>query len=255
MAAAVRTTLAPRHLTDVIQQNELQIDRLVTLCSILILRYLNVNNACYVLAEATHFNAATLIERIQGYIAVNMETFLESRMFDDTPAHLVEQLAEFVFRKQTEKSPVQRSEQLIEKAMKNQRDWLALQDIPEPIARTSKVGLHKHSPKLSPSSPSKGPHRQPTITVSPFPSPMINAQFAPYSHPSSGDDIFAMDEPDALPPLSLGQDLTPIPEVEKGLKPLNVWNPGRSAPRCVAGVLFLIWVLTYQQGRHENSHG
>jgi inhibitor of Bruton tyrosine kinase len=195
-----------------------------------ILKYTDIHNACYILAEAAYLHATALIESLHGYIAANMETFLESRMLDDMPAHLIEQLAQYICRKQTEKSPVQRSNQLVATAMKNQSEWLALQDIPQPIIRASKAEL-KHSPKLSPSNPSRRLRHRPSTIGSPLDSPAIRAQTTPL-----GDDIFTMDEPDLLPHLSLEQTSPPSASADTVSIPVTAWKSSSTVPRCVVFV-------------------
>jgi len=48
-----------------------------------ILKYLNAYNACYLLTDATHFNAVHLVERIHSYIAANLKMMMEGRMLED----------------------------------------------------------------------------------------------------------------------------------------------------------------------------
>jgi len=181
-------------------QNELLLDRLVVLCSTVILKYTNITTACYSLADATHFHSPLLVESLHSYIAANMEIFLENHMLDDMPVELIYRLAKFVRKKQADKSPVSRSNQIVETAMQNQSDWLALQDIPQPIIQANRHGLYKLSPKLSPSSPNKKPHRRTSALGSPLPSPTIHPRA---SHPPSQGDIFVMDEAESLPAFNL----------------------------------------------------
>ncbi|KAF5382168.1 hypothetical protein D9615_004464 [Tricholomella constricta] len=194
--------------------NELLLDRLVFLCSVVILRHTNVYNACFVLADATHLHAQQLIERIQSFITVNMELFLETGMLDDIPESLVKQLAFFARNKQAEKSPISRSDRLINEALTKHADWLALQDIPVPIARSSHTISRKESAALglTPRGGSSGPpHQSPSIR----PHRVIR-------RPPSNDDIFAMDDGDvplsliadhsqAMDPLAKPQSTTPVP--------------------------------------------
>jgi hypothetical protein len=112
---------------------------LILLCSAVILEYLNIHNACYILSDATHYHATQLVESVQGYMTANMESLLESRMLDDMPYALVKQLAKFARQQQLEKSPFSRSGVFVEKAMEKHAEWLKLQDIPEPI-----VASHHH---------------------------------------------------------------------------------------------------------------
>ncbi|RDB25530.1 BTB/POZ domain-containing protein 1 [Hypsizygus marmoreus] len=185
--------------------NELLLDRLILLCSSVILQYTNIQNACYVLADATYLHAQQLTERIQSLIAVNMELFLDSGMLDDIPISLVKELAQFIRAKQEEKSPISRSGRLTNEAMEKHADWLALQDIPTTIPRSNHVALRKGSAnlQLSPSN-KKTPRLGPSS--SPHPSPSIRPQRV-IRRPPSGDDIFAMDDADV--PVSLSTEQLP----------------------------------------------
>ncbi|KAJ6531261.1 hypothetical protein B0H19DRAFT_1242375 [Mycena capillaripes] len=168
---------------------ELLLDRLALLCSAVILKWTDINNACYILSDASHFHAQQLVESIQGYMVANMETLLESRMLDDLTPALVKQLSKFVNRKQTEKSPKVRSDFMLDRAMAIHGDWLALQDIPEPIIPSSRFPARRDAP-LSPD-PSK---RRRSRTASLSNSPVI----APQASSTAIDDIFEMDDTETI---------------------------------------------------------
>ncbi|KAG5636401.1 hypothetical protein H0H81_008175 [Sphagnurus paluster] len=159
--------------------NELLLDRLVLLCSSVILQHANIHNACFILADATYLHAQQLIERMQSFIAVNMELFLETGMLDDIPIALVKQLAQFVRAKQAEKATVSRSNELINNALGKHAEWLAEQDIPAPYSRVNGASISRKtsSAKLKTLGPSMHPHPQRAIR-----------------RPPSNDDIFAMDD-------------------------------------------------------------
>ncbi|KAJ7137732.1 hypothetical protein C8R44DRAFT_766051 [Mycena epipterygia] len=167
---------------------ELLLDRLVLLCSAVILRWTDINNVCYVLADASHFHAQQLVESIQEYMGANLETLLESRMLDDLTPALIKQLSKFVARKQAEKSPRARSNFMMDRAMAIHGDWLALQDFPEPIIPSSRFPARRES--LSPE-PSK---RRRSRTASLSNSPEIVAQ----ASSSAIDDIFEMDDTESV---------------------------------------------------------
>lgn len=136
------------------------------LCSAVILQHANIHNACFILAEATHLHAQQLIDRIQSFITVNMELFLETGMLDDFSTALVKQLTEFSQAKQTEKYPITRSSHLINEALIKHADWLALQDIPMPISRSSHAISRKESVNLMTTAhagPSKSVMHNPSI--------------------------------------------------------------------------------------------
>ncbi|KAF8653250.1 hypothetical protein AX16_004048 [Volvariella volvacea WC 439] len=148
--------------------NELLLDRLVVLCSIVVLKFLSLHNACYILADATHYHIPDLIERVQEYISVNMEVFLESRMLDSLPAPLIEQLSKYVANQQSDPSPITRRDILYQQYLQKWGDWVALQDFPSYIVPSGrdrekdrekeekKRGDGQTSPKAMARRPSKG---------------------------------------------------------------------------------------------------
>ncbi|KAF8885070.1 hypothetical protein CPB84DRAFT_141917 [Gymnopilus junonius] len=175
--------------------NELLLDRLILLCSSVVLQHSNISNACYVLADATHFHVQPLIEKLQEYISVNMESFLESRILDEIPYSLVKQLAKFVMQRQIEKSPFARSDVFVQETMAKHAAWLADEDIPETIVRsavTARAALRKDrdaasAARLSPPTPSKK-------TVQHKAAPSFVPPQRMLRRPPSGDEIFIMDE-------------------------------------------------------------
>lgn len=183
--------------------NELLLDRLVLLCSAVILNHTNVYNALFILADATHLHAEQLAERLQSYMTVNMELFLDGGMLDDIPLPLVEQLSRFAQQKQVEKSSISRSNILAQRALVLHAEWLALQDIPSTIPRSTHLPSRKSltTIKLSPPGPCR---RAPRLPLSPPQSPSIQPERT-IRRPPSGDDIFMMDDADAFPSLSLDQ--------------------------------------------------
>ncbi|TFY58443.1 hypothetical protein EVJ58_g6418 [Rhodofomes roseus] len=84
--------------------NELHLDRLMFLCSEVILKRVNVLNVCAVLSDASFYHALPLIASLHAYMAANMETILESRMLDDLPLSLIKQLSVFVREQQAHNS-------------------------------------------------------------------------------------------------------------------------------------------------------
>ncbi|KAG8221195.1 hypothetical protein J3R82DRAFT_2760 [Butyriboletus roseoflavus] len=172
--------------------NELLLTRLVLLCSRIVLKYLNVYNACYLLTDAIHFNAVDLADRIQTYMAANIEMLLESRILDDLDPRVVRKLSEHARAEQAAQSPVSRSDKLGRAALEKHKEWLALQDIPVPIIPSQKPWSAKDSSKLT---------GRRLRFYSPTTSPVLHPSLAP--PPPMGDDIFAMDDADRGPSLKL----------------------------------------------------
>ena len=203
-------------------------DRLVLISSSIILCFLNINNACSILSDASHYSMSQLVASIHEYLAQNLETFLEGRMLDDLPMNLIRQFAEFVRGRQAQKLPVTRSGKMVDKALETWKDWLALQDIPQFIIPGRNV-LHnqiRHSPKVSPEDISQAPKRNQHLTAGQLPASYSPPQdlripITPPSAPVRGtvenvpDDIFVMDD---IPPLSI----PPSQEYSRAIDPKDV---------------------------------
>lgn len=184
------------------------------------LNFLNVQNACYILSEATHYSAKDLINAVQGYIAVNMESLLESRMLDVLSPALIRQLSCFVRERQMDKSPVTRRNVLGKLAMERHAEWLSLQDFPSPIIRSNKQLTRRDSPRLSPSSRVQPPSVR--ITSSALKPQGLSA-------PIGVDDIFTMDDVDLVPIANLDQPNPPNPSAP--WKPTSVARYVSLSPR------------------------
>ncbi|KAJ3515702.1 hypothetical protein NLJ89_g1583 [Agrocybe chaxingu] len=206
--------------------NELLLDRLVLLCSSVILTYINIHNACFVLAEATYYHAHSLVEKLQEYISINMETFLEGRILDEISYALVKQLAKFTRLRQTEKSPFARSDEFLKEMLKKHADWLELQDFPETIVKlVSKGPLKKDNSwtKISPTLSAKASFPK----MSPTNSPKITPPGLSSLPVPPGDDIFMMDDPEQPLPSACPEATAPPPVVAP---PRPVWK-AHGAPR------------------------
>jgi hypothetical protein len=174
------------------------------------------------------------MEKLQVYMAVNMETLLESHMLNDLSPELIRQLSNAVRGEQLSKSGYTRSSRMLDKAMAAHGAWLALQDIPEPIVRTQ-----NRSRDQTTSSPGSGRRRQQTID-SPLasPSPVLTPLAFQVSAASGDQDIFAMDdEPPGSPSIGAQKQLSS--------KPSLVWRALGSAPRYVLRVFLAITSAHY----------
>lgn len=134
-----------------------------------------------------------------------MESFLESRILDEIPYTLVKQLAKFVRAKQMEKSSFSRSDAFVNEMMEKYGDWLAEQDVPEPIIRTNALmipyarGLLKKGISMEKISPSVSGRMKPSIAVaSPSTEPTAGQPITTPQHRLRRlpleDDVFVMDE-------------------------------------------------------------
>lgn len=210
------------------------------LCSSVIQRRVTIPNACSILSEATYFNALPLVKSVQGYMARNLETLLESRMLDDLPADLIKQFSIFIREEQRRKAPWARSSTLVDDAMAKNKAWLDTQDFPQPIVRTN-----------APRPPAI--RRKVSLVISPAASPAVRPLASTRAGvntvvPDGADDgVFMMDSVDAIPPLSLSQPLTPrIPPVvspDAGARPSAGWKVASNVPKYA---LFPVLLFTFR---------
>ncbi|KAI0326994.1 hypothetical protein GY45DRAFT_1328251 [Cubamyces sp. BRFM 1775] len=213
--------------------NELHLDRLMLICSWVIMKRVWINNVCSVLTDATHYHAMPLVRLLQEYLAVNMEVFLESRMLEDLAPDLIKQLSAFVREEQARKYPVSRSSRIVDKAMETWGAWLATQDFPQPIVPTVRAGAFRDSPKLSPPGPSKRGNKQSSAPGSPMLRPTFSTRTPVTGIPD--DEVFMMDEPDSAPPAASSvqapSTLPRVPSNEASGKPSGGWKAITTAPR------------------------
>lgn len=180
---------------------ELLLDRLVLVCSRVIIRHCSSYNAASLACEASFYQASTLKLSVFDYITASMETMLESGLLDDMYDDVLADLANVIASKQGSKLYVPRSGMLTRQAMDKHRDWLALQDIPTPRVRQPFKGRPR------PSSPTTKKEKE--IILSPGPSPLLRPAN------QANDDIFAMDDEEPLPTLPS----TPGASTPRGMRP------------------------------------
>ncbi|KAH9169421.1 hypothetical protein EDB89DRAFT_1888857 [Lactarius sanguifluus] len=187
--------------------NELLLDRLLLICSSILVKYVTINNISAVYMEAASLHCEQLMDSLHQYMSVNMETLLEARLLDDLPPRLVRQLSSAVRGYQAVKSPFSRMQLPVNlaAAVHAHHEWIAEQDIPGPIVRSQSRSQPKLSPKAS---------RKPSLPTSPGSRPTL-PRTPLLSNP--GEDLFAMDEA-LVPPLNLDatastDELGPIPKV------------------------------------------
>jgi hypothetical protein len=181
------------------------------------------------LSDASHFQVQALMHALHDYMAANMETLLEGKMLDDLTPSLIKQLTEFVRKQQAEKFSVTRSTRMFDRAVENHGEWLALQDIPQPIVRTVRLGPLKESPKLSPPRLNRKNRRlsnASSMLNSPVMRPLTTTHLSP-SGPS-GDEVFLMDDADVSSTpandATANQGSSVFLESNVSLKPVPVWT-------------------------------
>ena len=196
-------------------QNELLLDKLTLLCSSIIQRHITISNVCAVLVDATYFNATCLMRSLQGYIAKNLETLMESRLLDDLPYDVIKALSAYIRTQQTLKAPFVRNNGNLDVLMARWSAWFEMQDIPATIIpRTGPLPIRTVQTKPSPpipglSSPSNpGPvtptKTPPLSTVPHHPLTASSPIMAPLKRKSSAvrdpdDGVFAMDDDPPAP--------------------------------------------------------
>lgn len=159
-------------------------------------------NAAALAAEASFHNAQDLKSSIFHYIACNLEAMMENGLLDDMDIRILNDLTDFVRDRQAEKLPLTRSGILLDMAMERHRDWMVLQDFPEPRLRYPR-DIKPKSPRLTstqaptPFSKSKGKAKG---TFSDTRTSPHLAGSKTFNEELDMDDLML---PDAAPPLSV----------------------------------------------------
>ncbi|CAE6394749.1 unnamed protein product [Rhizoctonia solani] len=200
--------------------NELMLEQLTEICSMVILRHVTLTNCITVLADASPFYCPKLKARLHKYIAVNMESLMEKRYLEDVAHDVMKELAIFVRGQQALKQPHTRSGAWIAAIMERHKEWLAMQDFPPVMVRTAPPGRQpklspKQSPTIGPTSP-KTPRRVSSFNLPVTPQRSNTTKSMDKTHQCDG--LFSMDEENvelddslarAEPPVSL-PELPPI---------------------------------------------
>jgi hypothetical protein len=200
--------------SELTRQTELLLDRLVLVCSRVIIRHCNEYNAASLACEANFYQATTLKLSIFDYIISCMETMLESGLLDDMDDDTLSDLAKAIGEQQGKKLSVSRSQILVKKAMETHKEWLALQDIPTPRVRQP-WKWKPRSPALSPVDTITPTRRRGRATPSPLTSPELQA----VRSTSAVDDIFTMDDDPSSPSAASGST---TPKISRPVTPLDL---------------------------------
>ena len=188
-------------------QTELLLDRLVLVCSRVVIRHCTAFNAATLAAEAAFYQATTLKLSIYDYIIASMETMLESGLLDEIDEDVLGDLSSVINDKQKRKLPVTKGEALVKTILEKHKDWVQLQDFPSPRVRQP-YKVRARSPMLS---PVDGRFKMPT-------SPDACPALPPASN-LDNDDIFSMDE-EALRPSPHSSGMT-TPKMSRPVTPLE----------------------------------
>ncbi|KAG8904311.1 hypothetical protein FRC00_014103, partial [Tulasnella sp. 408] len=191
--------------------NELLIDKLILICSRVIIQHASLQNACWLLRGARLFDAVPLIESLQLYIAVNMESMLQSNLLDDLKGEALRELSTFIRQQQTNKQPITRSNQLLTAATEKWGHWLSLQDIPEPLSTKRPPPV----PAAQPASPTAshcwpiGLAKTPSVSIPHDDSAIVC---------SPTNDTAVVEDGDALSASELAEMLEPVKAVSPSKK-------------------------------------
>ena len=147
--------------------------------------------------ETASLHCPQLMDSLHQYISVNMETLLEARLLDDLSPWHIKQLVGAVQGHQAAKSPFSRLQLPVIRAtsLNQHREWLAVQDIPNPIVRSQPKALPKPSPKAS-----RKASQQPASPRTPSMPSVVTPRTPLLANAS--EDLFCMDE-NFVPPLNL----------------------------------------------------
>ena len=88
--------------------------------------------------------------RLEAYISVNVEALVDYRMLSVLPHDLLKRISSSIRMEQLNKAPTARSSFFVDLAMEKYRNWLSLQDIPEPIVRTRPIKGRLEVPRRRP---------------------------------------------------------------------------------------------------------
>ena len=143
---------------------------------------------------------------LQGYIAKNLETLMESRLLDDLPYDVIKALSAYIRTQQTLKAPFVRNGGNLDVLMARWSAWFEMQDIPITIIpRTGPLPIKAAQSKISPPIPGLSPPSNPgpitpALSTVPLHPPTANSptmallKRKPSAVRDPDDGVFAMDD-------------------------------------------------------------
>lgn len=118
-------------------------------------------------------------------------------MLDDLPVDIVKQLAKFIRAQQADKSPLSRSNVLVDGAMERNAEWIALQDFPTPIVPTARAAEKERGNAMREAREARmsppGLTKRESVPGSPVVRPRISSSKLVGVASLGEDDLFAMD--------------------------------------------------------------
>ncbi|EGG01861.1 uncharacterized protein MELLADRAFT_91837 [Melampsora larici-populina 98AG31] len=115
--------------------NELLMDKLKWICSVVLRDCINLNNVTSIAAEADFYKADALKDTCMNYIICNLETIFQDKALMNIPADLLLQIGQYLKRSQQVKFPQTRCQALKEALLHSNVTFLSELDLPK-----SKVG-------------------------------------------------------------------------------------------------------------------
>lgn len=111
--------------------NELLMDKLKWICSVVLRDCINLNNVTSIAAEADFYKADALKETCMNYIICNLETIFQDKALMNIPADLLIQIAQYLKRSQQIKFPQTRCQALKEELLHSNATFLSELDLPK----------------------------------------------------------------------------------------------------------------------------
>ncbi|EFP88464.2 uncharacterized protein PGTG_14042 [Puccinia graminis f. sp. tritici CRL 75-36-700-3] len=111
--------------------NELMMDKLKYICSVVLRRCVNLSNVTAIASEAEFYRADSLKETCMNYMIYNLEALFEDKGLIKIPNDLLGSISSYLKRVQTDKFPISRSTRIIEELMADNSQFLIDLDLPK----------------------------------------------------------------------------------------------------------------------------
>ncbi|KAH9808312.1 hypothetical protein DFH28DRAFT_1039440 [Melampsora americana] len=111
--------------------NELLMDKLKWICSVVLRDCINLNNVTSIASEADFYKADALKETCMNYIMCNLETIFQDKALMNIPSDLLIQIAQYLKRSQQLKFPQTRCQSLKEALLRSNATFLSELDLPK----------------------------------------------------------------------------------------------------------------------------
>jgi len=112
--------------------NELMMDKLKYICSVVLRRCVNLSTVTAIAAEADFYRADSLKETCMNYMIYNLDAIFEDKGLIKIPDELLLAIATYLKCVQTDKFPISRSTRIMEELMDSHSQFLLELDLPKP---------------------------------------------------------------------------------------------------------------------------